>query len=91
MYLYLFIKSLFLSFLQDANPVLKASLQRSEDTAYWLRQKTDDLMEATNLKEPLKRLDAAAAQSIVNVEKKTFQVKKNLYYFLLSQKKFQVQ
>ena len=39
-----------------------------------MKQKTDDLMEATNLKEPLKRLDAAAAQHLTNVEQRTFEV-----------------
>jgi hypothetical protein len=60
--------------LQDSNPFLKENLQRTEDAAFWLRQKTDDLVTLTNLKGPLKRLDSAAAQSLDSLEKARLQV-----------------
>ena len=59
---------------QDSNPFLKENLQRTEDLAFWLKQKTDDLVTVTNLKGPLKKLDSAAAQSLDNLDKARLQV-----------------
>jgi hypothetical protein len=65
-------------FFQDSNPFLKQNLQRSEDLAFWLKQKTDDFVTSTNLKEPLKRLDSAAANGLDNLEKARLKVKQVL-------------
>ena len=55
--------------MKDVNPLVKNSLERSEDIAFWLRQKTNDVVKATKLEEPLKKLDSAAASSVTQVEK----------------------
>ena len=65
-------------FFQDSNPFLKQNLQRTEDLAFWLKQKTDDFVTSTNLKEPLKRLDSAAANGLDNLEKARVKVKQVL-------------
>ena len=54
---------------------MKANLQRTEDLAFWLKQKTDDFVTTTYLKEPLKRLDLAAANGLDNMEKARMKVK----------------
>lgn len=53
---------------------MKETLQRSEDAAYWMRQKAGDVVVATKLDEPLKKLDAVAAQSIGKVEETSIRV-----------------
>merc|ERR1711962_81264 len=55
--------------MKDVNPLVKNSLERSEDIAFWLRQKTNDVVKATKLEGPLKKLDSAAANSVDKVEK----------------------
>ena len=54
--------------MKDVNPLVKNSLEKSEDIAFWIRQKTNDVVKATHLEEPLKKLDAAAANSVTKVE-----------------------
>ena len=60
--------------LQDSNPLLKESLQRGEDAAFWMSQKTREIIEATNLDRPLKQMDSMAARTIEDMEKKTKKV-----------------
>ena len=54
--------------MKDVNPLVKNSLEKSEDIAFWIRQKTNDVVKATHLEEPLKKLDSAAANSVTKVE-----------------------
>ena len=66
---------------------MKETLQRSEDAAYWMRQKAGDVVVATKLDEPLKKLDAVAAQSIGKVEETSIRVRPfqtNFYFFSLT-------
>jgi len=55
--------------MKDVNPLVKNSLERSEDIAFWIRQKTNEVVKATKMEEPLKKLDSAAANSVDKVEK----------------------
>ena len=63
---------------QDSNPLLKESLQRGEDAAFWMSQKTREIIEATNLDRPLKQMDSMAAKTLEDVEKRT----KKVWYFV---------
>lgn len=60
--------------MQDSNPLLKESLQRGEDAAFWMRQKTREVMEATNLDRPLKQMDSLAAKTLDQMEQTTKKV-----------------
>ena len=60
--------------IKDANPLLKESLQRSEDAAFWMKQKAEDVVVATKLDAPLKQLDTAAAKSLEKMEEATTKV-----------------
>ena len=53
---------------------MKESLQRGEDAAFWMSQKTREIIEATNLDRPLKQMDSMAARTIEDMEKKTKKV-----------------
>ena len=55
--------------IKDVNPLVKSSLERSEDVAYWLKEKAENVVTATHLDEPLKKLDTAAANGVIQVEK----------------------
>jgi hypothetical protein len=55
---------------------LKESLQRGEDAAFWMSQKTREIIEATNLDRPLKQMDSMAAKTLEDVEKRTKKVRK---------------
>ena len=57
---------------------MKESLQRGEDAAFWMSQKTREIIEATNLDRPLKQMDSIAAQTLEDVEKRT----KKVWYFV---------
>jgi len=59
------------SLIKDSNPLLKESLQRGEDAAFWMSQKTREIIEATNLDRPLKQMDSMAAKTLEDVEKRT--------------------
>lgn len=59
------------SLIKDSNPLLKESLQRGEDAAFWMSQKTREIIEATNLDQPLKQMDSMAAKTLEDVEKRT--------------------
>ena len=59
---------------QDSNPFLKENLQRSEDLAFWFKQKTEDFVITTNLTGPLKRIDNAAANGLDQLEKARLKV-----------------
>ncbi len=62
--------------------MVKESLQRGEDAAFWMRQKTREIIEATSLDRPLKQIDSYAAKTLENMEKSTKQVNfflNNLY------------
>jgi len=59
------------SLVKDSNPFLQSSLQRGEDVAFWMRQKTREVIEATNLDGPLKQMDSVAAKTLSDVEKST--------------------
>lgn len=61
--------------LKDSNPLLKESLERSEDVAFWMKQKATDVVVATKLDQPLKQLDSAAANSIDKLNDARKQVK----------------
>ena len=52
-----------MSFFQDSNPVVKESFEKGEDMAYWMKDKTDRALSLTGLDQPLKQMDARAAQS----------------------------
>jgi len=65
------------SLIKDSNPLLKESLQRGEDAAFWMSQKTREIIEATNLDRPLKQMDSMAARTIEDMEKKTKKMKEN--------------
>ena len=58
-------------FLQDSNPLLKESLQRGEDAAFWMSQKTREMIDVANLEQPLKQMDFIAAKTIEDMENKT--------------------
>ena len=58
-------------FLQDSNPLLKESLQRGEDAAFWMSQKTREMIDVANLEQPLKQMDFIAAKTIEDMEKRT--------------------
>ena len=60
--------------MQDSNPLLKESLQRGEDAAFWMKEKTREIIEATNLDRPLMQMDSLAAQTLEDVEKRTKKV-----------------
>ena len=49
--------------------MLKHSLQRSEDVAFWMKQKASDAIVMTKLDQPLKTIDSAAADTWNRVEK----------------------
>ena len=53
---------------------MKESLQRGEDAAFWMSQKTREIIEATNLDRPLKQMDSMAAQTLEDVEERTKKV-----------------
>ena len=55
---------------------MKESLQRGEDAAFWMSQKTREIIEATNLDRPLKQMDSMAAKTLEDVEKRTKKVRK---------------
>ena len=57
---------------------MKESLQRGEDAAFWMSQKTREIIEATNLDRPLKQMDSMAAKTLEDVEKRT----KKVWYFV---------
>jgi len=59
------------SLIKDANPMVKEAFQRGEDAAFWMRQKTRELITATNLDQPLKQADSMAAKSFDEVERRT--------------------
>jgi len=59
------------SLIKDSNPLLKESLQRGEDAAFWMKEKTREIIEATNLDRPLMQMDSLAAQTLEDVEKRT--------------------
>jgi len=65
------------SLIKDSNPLLKESLQRGEDAAFWMSQKTREIIEATNLDHPLKQMDYIAAKTIEDVEKRTKMMREN--------------
>jgi hypothetical protein len=65
---------LFFCLEQDSNPFLKENLQRTEDLAFWLKQKTEDFVTSTSLDGPLKRLDSAAANGLESLEKARLRV-----------------
>ena len=54
--------------IKDSNPLVKESLQRSEDLAFWMRDKTEQVLSATRLDQPLKAMDANAARTLEEVE-----------------------
>lgn len=56
---------------QQTNPYLKEGLERSEDYAFWMRQKANEVIHKTHLDQPLKQLDVFAAQGITRVEETT--------------------
>ena len=58
--------------------MLKQSLQRSEEAAFWMKQKAEDVMVATKLDAPLKQLDAAAAAGLTKMEETQKQFKTQL-------------
>merc|ERR1712029_75991 len=64
--------------MKDVNPLVKDSLERSEDIAFWIRQKTNDVVKATKLEEPLKKLDSAAANSVTHVEKTSNNIRQRI-------------
>ena len=66
--------------MKDVNPLVKNSLERSEDIAFWIRQKTNEVVKATKMEEPLKKLDSAAANSVDKVEKTGNDVRDDDYY-----------
>ena len=41
---------------KDSNPLLKQSLQRSEEAAFWVRQKAGEAIVAANLEQPIKQV-----------------------------------
>ena len=55
---------------------MKESLQRGEDAAFWMSQKTREIIEATNLDRPLKQMASMAAKTLEDVEKRTKKVRK---------------
>ena len=61
--------------------MVKEAFQRGEDAAFWMRQKTRELITATNLDQPLKQADSMAAKSFDEVERRTRKV--NSYTYLL--------
>ena len=63
--------SLLFFFLQDSNPLLKESLQRGEDAAFWMSQKTREMIDVANLEQPLKQMDFIAAKTIEDMENRT--------------------
>ena len=54
--------------------MVKESFQRGEDAAFWMRQKTREILTATNLDQPLKQVDSMAAKSLDEMEKRTRKV-----------------
>ena len=54
--------------IKDSNPLVKESLQRSEDLAFWMRDKTEQVLSATRLDQPLKAMDANAARTLEEME-----------------------
>ena len=54
--------------------MVKESFQRGEDAAFWMRQKTREIITATNLDQPLKQVDSMAAKSLDEMEKRTRKV-----------------
>jgi len=59
------------SLIKDSNPLVKESFQRGEDAAFWMRQKTREIITATNLDQPLQQVDSIAAKSFDEMEKRT--------------------
>lgn len=49
--------------IKDSNPLFKESFERGEEMAYWMKDKTDRALSLTGLDQPLKQMDAKAAQS----------------------------
>ena len=62
--------------IKDSNPLVKESLQRSEDLAFWMRDKTEQVLSATRLDQPLKAMDANAARTLEEMENIRTKVKK---------------
>ena len=62
--------------IKDSNPLVKESLQRSEDLAFWMRDKTEQVLSATRLDQPLKAIDANAARTLEEMESIRTKVKK---------------
>ena len=61
--IYIFLTSTLKFFFQDSNPLFKESFERGEEMAYWMKDKTDRALSLTGLDQPLKQMDAKAAQS----------------------------
>lgn len=61
--------------LKGSSPLMKQSLDRGEDLAYWLRGKATDALVATKLDQPLKQLDLAAADGLHRLEKTSTNVR----------------
>jgi len=64
--------------IKDVNPLVKTSLERSEDVAFWIREKAGDVVTATKMDEQLKRLDSAAAQGMTSVEQTGSNIRQKL-------------
>ena len=56
------------SLIKGQHPILKETLERGEDAAYWMEQKAENIATFTKLNEPLKKIDSAAFNSVVKIE-----------------------
>lgn len=52
---------------KDANPLVKSSLESSENVAYWLKEKAEKVAEVTKLDGTIKQIDTAAANGVVKL------------------------
>ena len=59
---------------QDTHPVLKEGLELGEKTATWAEEKAAYLVTVTNLDQPLKKIDHAALNGVVQLENTQNQV-----------------
>jgi len=63
------------SLIKDKHPVLKEGLELGEKTATWAEEKAAYLVTVTNLDQPLKKIDHAALNGVVQLENTQNQVR----------------
>merc|ERR1712062_936112 len=56
------------SLIKDSNPLVKESFQRGEDAAFWMRQKTREIITATNLDQPLQQVESISKPKTFNTQ-----------------------